>query len=67
MGIALVSQSRSYALRVIGVLLPLAMFIAIVITANHYVIDAIAGGVIAMLGLLLARRIHAGVRWTNFG
>ena len=54
-------------MRVIGVLLPLAMFIAIVITANHYVIDAIAGGVIAMLGLLLARRIHAGVRWTNFG
>ena len=66
MGIALVSQSRFYLLRVLGVLLPLAMFIAIVITANHYVIDAVAGGAIAVLGLLLARRIHAGGRWVPF-
>jgi hypothetical protein len=67
MGIALVSQSRYYLLRVIGVLLPLAMFVAIVVTANHYVIDAVAGGVVAVIGLLVARRIHAGGRWTHFG
>lgn len=67
MGIALVSQSRVPMLRIVGVLLPLAMFAAIVVTANHYVIDAIAGGVVALLGLVLARRLHAHGRWVPLG
>ena len=30
----------------------------IVVTANHYIVDAIAGGVVALVGLLLASQLQ---------
>lgn len=53
-GITLVATARSMVLRVIGVLLPLAMAFAVVSTANHFIIDAIAGGALALFGLAVA-------------
>jgi membrane-associated phospholipid phosphatase len=38
----------------IGVLLTLSMGFAIVLTANHYILDAVAGFAVAMIGLLVA-------------
>lgn len=38
-----------------GVLMPLAMGWAVVVTGNHWVVDVAAGGAIAVFGLLVAR------------
>ncbi len=34
--------------------MPVAMGLAVVVTANHYLIDVIVGGIVAMTGLGLA-------------
>jgi hypothetical protein len=34
------------------------MFLAIVLTANHYIIDAVAGGAVALIGLAIAASIR---------
>ena len=39
-------------------LMPLMMFAAVVLTANHYIIDAIVGGIIAMAAIWLATMLH---------
>ena len=57
MGIAWAGLAGSWVGRLFGWLMPPAMLAAIVLTANHYVLDGIAGGLIALLGLVLATRI----------
>lgn len=54
-GLALIQTSRSLALRVVAVLLPVAMLLAIVLTANHYWIDAAIGGAIVLGALGVVR------------
>jgi hypothetical protein len=53
-GLALVWHARSALLRAIGAVMPFAMFAAIVLTANHYWIDGVVGGVVAMTGWTVA-------------
>lgn len=53
-GIALVRYGTTRGHTFLGVLSPAAMGVAIVVTANHYILDLIAGGLVALLGLLLA-------------
>ena len=50
-GIAIFQHSKSIFPKVIGVALPVVMFASIVLTANHYIIDGLAGGTLALLGL----------------
>lgn len=38
-------------------LMPLAMLLAIILTANHYILDAVAGAVVALTGLWLAQHL----------
>lgn len=52
-GIALVRNASALPGRLLGVLSPLAMALAAVATANHYVIDVVAGSILAMFGLAL--------------
>jgi hypothetical protein len=54
MGIAIVRESRLQLARVFGYAIPLGMFLAIILTANHYFLDGIAGGalVLGTLGIL---------------
>lgn len=59
MGLTLVRYARPVAVRLLGVLLPLAMIAAVVLTANHYWIDAVLGAVVALAGLVLAQRLAA--------
>jgi membrane-associated phospholipid phosphatase len=54
MGLALYRYATNRAVRAFGLLLPAAMFAAIVLTANHYIVDGVAGGAIALFGLWLA-------------
>jgi len=53
-GGGLARESPLTAVRVFGWLMPTAMMCAVVLTANHYVIDVIAGAIVALIGLLLA-------------
>lgn len=58
-GIALVLYAKPLVVRVIGVILPIAMFASVVLTANHYIVDPLAGGIVALFGLWVAWRIDA--------
>ena len=57
-GIALFQTTRTWYARAFGLLMPLMMFAAVVLTANHYIIDAIVGGIIAMAAIWLATMLH---------
>lgn len=56
-GLALVTNARSLAGRALGVAMPVAMAIAVVLTANHWIIDVVAGALIALVGLAIATRL----------
>lgn len=53
-GITLVRHARSRYARSIGVLLPVLMAWAVVATANHFLIDSVAGAALALFGLAVA-------------
>ncbi len=53
-GIALARSVRGWVLRAAVLALPGAMAVAVVATANHYVLDVLAGGTVAMTGLGIA-------------
>jgi hypothetical protein len=57
MGIAWASLAGSAAARLFGLVMPVLMLAAIVLTANHYLVDGIAGGTIALIGLAIGTRI----------
>ncbi|TDD66997.1 phosphatase PAP2 family protein [Jiangella aurantiaca] len=54
LGIAWVALSRVLVVRIIGATMPLLMFATIVLTGNHYVVDAIVGGAVVVAGLGVA-------------
>jgi hypothetical protein len=56
-GIMLVREARSWAVKAIGIAMPIAMGWAVIATANHYVLDVVFGVVVALIGLWIARRI----------
>ncbi len=56
-GVALFNASRSRVVRLFAVAGPVLMTYAVVVTANHYVVDAIVGASVALVGLIIARMI----------
>ena len=56
-GIVLWRTTRVPLVRVFAVVMPVLMAWAVVLTANHYVVDVIAGGVVALAGLAIARAL----------
>jgi PAP2 superfamily len=56
-GLALFRYASWRIVRIAGLLAPAAMGLAVVATANHFVLDVPAGGAVALTGLLLARHI----------
>ena len=50
LGVSLVQASHRTTLRIIGVVSPILMAFAVVVTANHYVIDAVIGATLALVG-----------------
>jgi len=61
-GLALLAASTSLAVRALGVAMPLAMALATVVTANHYVLDVIVGALFGLVGWVVA--LHLG-RWRD--
>jgi hypothetical protein len=50
----------------IGILLPLSQIFSITTTANHFLLDAVAGGVVAVMGLGVAYGLQRwGYPWTG--
>lgn len=58
-GIVLVRHAPSRWTRAVGVALPVAMAWAVVATANHFLLDGLVGGALALLGLAIASRAAA--------
>jgi hypothetical protein len=54
MGIVLVRNAPWLVFKAVGVLSPVLMFFATVLTANHYIVDAVFGAIVALIGLWLA-------------
>jgi hypothetical protein len=52
---ALIQTNHNIFVRTAAVLLPVMMLAAIIFTANHYVVDAIIGGVIVLAALAVVR------------
>ena len=50
-GIAMFRETPSMAAKLLGVFMPLAMLFSIVATGNHFFLDAVAGGIVALIGL----------------
>ena len=61
-GIAIARHANGIAGRLLGVVLPVLMLSAVVLTANHYILDAVAGAIFALSGLALAH--HLTPRWS---
>ena len=54
LGLAVFITSRNLLLRGLAVVMPIAMFLSTVVTGNHFIIDGLAGIVVALVGLALA-------------
>jgi membrane-associated phospholipid phosphatase len=54
LGLTLARFHPRTLVRVLGALMPVAMGLAVVVTANHYVIDVVVGGIVALSGLGIA-------------
>jgi hypothetical protein len=60
-GIALVKTSSNRAVRTIGFASPIMMAIAVVATANHYMIDGMLGAFLALLGVVISRLVTESI------
>ncbi len=57
-GWVLAKEATLLAVRAFGWVLPVLMALAIVLTANHFVIDGVAGAAVAFAGFLAAARLR---------
>jgi hypothetical protein len=57
-GMSLVTAAGSVAVRLFGYLLPVLMSIAVVVTANHYVLDVVVGIAFVLVGHAVALRLE---------
>lgn len=56
--IAVISLTRSPVVRIAAATLPVLMLIATVLTANHYIVDGLAGSAIVVAGLAIAMALR---------
>lgn len=56
-GVVLFQATRSRAVRAFAVASPILMSIAVVVTANHYIVDGLVGSAVALAGLWISRRV----------
>jgi hypothetical protein len=63
MGIAIVSCAATWWAKAFGMLMPPVMYLATIVTANHYLLDGIAGAAVALIGLALASLSSRPTRW----
>jgi hypothetical protein len=66
-GISLITAASSVALRLFGYLMPLLMSVAVVVTANHYVLDVVVGVAFVLVGHWAALRLERHRRRSKAG
>ena len=54
LGIVLVAAFTGLAIRIFALVMPIAMAFAVVATANHFVLDVVAGLIVVCVGLAVA-------------
>jgi hypothetical protein len=59
-GIALFDVDRRLAVRVFAVALPIVQFVAVVLTANHFILDVVAGMLVVLVAVGVALMIDSG-------
>ncbi len=64
-GIALFQSTRAWYARAFALVMPLVMLAAVVLTANHYILDVFVGGIIALAAIWLATRLHRNFERTR--
>jgi len=57
-GMAIFAATTNVALRVVGCLMPVAMAYAVIATANHFVLDVVAGVMLVIIGHTVALRLE---------
>jgi hypothetical protein len=57
-GIAIVREARLPIARAFGYVMPIGMFLAIVLTGNHFFLDGVVGGLLVVGSLIAARAYH---------
>ncbi len=57
-GISIVTAASSVALKLVGFTLPVLMAFAVVATANHYILDVVAGVTLVLIGHVVALRLE---------
>jgi membrane-associated phospholipid phosphatase len=55
--IVLIREARSWPPKVIAIVMPIAMSWAVVVTANHYILDVVVGAAVALIGFWIAWHI----------
>ncbi len=55
-GLAIYQAASARGWKIMGVVGPVAMTLAVVVTANHFVLDVVIGLAVAMIGYVIARR-----------
>jgi len=58
LGIALFDITPNIFVRAFAVFFPTVMFAAIVLTANHFIFDGIVGGLVVIVAIAIAFRLH---------
>lgn len=58
LGAVIVRVATNPALRLLGALWPVAMFCSVVMTGNHFILDAVAGGIVSFAGLGVAYGLY---------
>lgn len=56
-GVALLRTRANRFVSLVGLLSPVLMVAAVVLTGNHYVVDALVGAVVALIGLAVSYRL----------
>lgn len=58
LGLGIIWNTKHIWWRAFGVIMPAAMFLAVVVTGNHFILDVVAGTVVALGGLVIAYLIE---------
>jgi membrane-associated phospholipid phosphatase len=58
LGLGIIWNTRNIWAKAFGVIMPAAMFLAVVVTGNHFILDVVAGTVVALGGLGIAYLIE---------
>jgi hypothetical protein len=62
LGVGLLLYARNFMLRAAGVLYPSAVLLTIVVTGNHFVFDALTGGLVMAVGFAATAPFRVGAR-----